>query len=98
MKVDVRVQGMEICDSKLYSYISEMNNLINRMKHLNSVIDAKSYGKSTVKIRNMIESYEHKMQKEMQILKKMASVLEKTTVVYQNTESEAYKKVNQGTK
>lgn len=84
---------MEACDKKMYSYIQEIENLIGRMKHLNSVIDSKSYGKSTNKIKGMIEDYQHKMQQEKKIVAKMASVLETATVVYQNTENEAYKEI-----
>lgn len=93
MRINVKIQNMETCDKKLYSYITEMENLIKRMKKLNSVIDSKSYGKATTKIKNMIESYQHTMQKEKQVVAKMASVLESITVVYQNTENEAYKEI-----
>ncbi|MBQ1687797.1 MAG: CHAP domain-containing protein [Lachnospiraceae bacterium] len=82
------VEKMEKIDISVDSYVTEVKNLANRMKHVYAVIEKDSYGMNTEKVKQKIEHWYKVMEKEAKAIENMGTGLEKATVKYRNMEND----------
>jgi len=84
----INLDKMEKIDISVDSYVTEVKNLANRMKHVYAVIEKDSYGMNTEKVKQKIEHWYKVMEKEAKAIENMGTGLEQATVKYHNMEND----------
>ncbi|MBQ1687796.1 MAG: lysozyme [Lachnospiraceae bacterium] len=84
----INLDKMEKIDISVDSYVTEVKNLANRMKHVYAVIEKDSYGMNTEKVKKKIEHWYKVMEKEAKAIENMGTGLERATVKYHNMEND----------
>lgn len=84
--IRVNINAMEARNEKIFSYVTEIKNLEERVEQLRAHMKANSYGSATPEIKKKLNKIHTKLDNERLYMNKLGNRLETISVKYQNAE------------
>lgn len=84
--IKVNVNVMEARNEKIFSYVTEIKNLEERVEQLRANMKANSYGAATPAIKKKLKQIHNKLDHERLYMNQLGNKLETISVKYQNAE------------